>query len=112
MLKRISCALGVLALSGCGIPEYFDQHPANVRTMSDDANSAGVPSENEIAPMTASTPQAAGAASPAAPETPALPVQPAPAPLPAAASQAFTARTSPTSSAAASEVTPFAASMV
>ena len=70
MLKRISCALGVLALSGCGIPEYFDQHPANVRTISDDENSAGVPSENEIAPMTASTPQAAGAASPAAPETP------------------------------------------
>jgi hypothetical protein len=66
MLKRLLCVTGILALSGCGVGEYFDQHPANVRDMSDDQGAVGAPasSESEIAPMMATTPQAAGAASP------------------------------------------------
>ncbi len=92
MLNRVLCVAGILALSGCGIAEYFDQHPANVRVMSDDDGAANAPAstESEIAPMTATAPQPAGAASPAAPESPQEPSAPT-APSAGAASQGATA---------------------
>jgi hypothetical protein len=31
MTIRLATAATLLALTGCGVPEYFDQHPANVR---------------------------------------------------------------------------------
>lgn len=84
MLKQTLCAIGVLTLSGCGISDYFDQHPANVRAESDDSGTANSPasSGSEIAPMSASAPQAAGAASPAVPDTPPATAEPSPSAAP------------------------------
>lgn len=35
MIRRFLIASAALALTGCGVPEYFDQHPANVRPESE-----------------------------------------------------------------------------
>jgi hypothetical protein len=46
MLKKIAVLAAALWLTGCGIPEYFDQHPANVREASADDSDTVAPKRN------------------------------------------------------------------
>ncbi len=55
MIRRFLATTGALALLGCGIPGYFDQHPPNVRDASameeDDNVPAAAPAKIAAAPV-------------------------------------------------------------
>jgi hypothetical protein len=67
MTFRLAIAATLLALTGCGVPEYFDQHPANVRPEPEAVAAALHLPQNVQA---SSAPRAANPASEAEPVTP------------------------------------------
>lgn len=79
MLPRMALAFLALTLSGCGVPDYFDQHHANVREVSaadDEDDTAAAPANpavvttSPLPPPVASQPPPVVANAPApAPET-------------------------------------------